>query len=100
MKLEILKRYFDEEDTVMDGQSAEIGGISPDQLKSFIERLEKLEEEKATVSGYIRDVFAEAKAEGFDPKIIRRVLKIRSMKYEEVLEEEELVETYLQALKN
>lgn len=84
----------------MAGNTSDIDGISPDQLKSFIERLEKLEEEKATVSGYIRDVFAEAKAEGFDPKIIRRVLKIRKMKYEEVLEEEELVETYLQALKN
>lgn len=83
----------------MERKESEIEGISPDQLKSFVERLEKLEEEKATVSGYIRDVFAEAKAEGFDPKIIRRVLKIRKMKYEEVLEEEELVETYLQALK-
>lgn len=79
--------------------SGDIGGVSADQLKSFIERLEKLEEEKSTVSGYIRDVFAEAKAEGFDPKIMRRVLKLRRMKYEEVLEEEELVETYMQALK-
>lgn len=84
----------------MEGNKNDIEGISPDQLKSFINRLEKLEEEKATVSGYIRDVLAEAKAEGFDPKIIRRVLKIRKMKYEEVLEEEELVETYLQALKD
>lgn len=79
--------------------SNDISGFSSDQLKSFIQRLEKLEEERATTSGYIRDVLAEAKSEGFDPKIIRKVLKLRKMKYEEVLEEEELVETYMQALK-
>lgn len=79
--------------------SDNINGISADQLKSYIQRLEKLEEEKSTIAGYIRDVFLEAKAEGFDPKIMRKVLKIRRMKYEEVLEEEELVETYMQALK-
>lgn len=77
----------------------DINGISADQLKAYIQRLEKLEEDKATILGYIRDTFAEAKAEGFDPKIMRKVLKIRRMKYEEVLEEEELVETYIQALK-
>lgn len=79
--------------------SDDINGISADQLKSYIQRLEKLEEEKSTIAGYIRDVFLEAKAEGFEPKIMRKVLKIRRMKYEEVLEEEELVETYMQALK-
>lgn len=79
--------------------SDNINGISADQLKSYIQRLEKLEEEKSTITGYIRDVFLEAKAEGFEPKIMRKVLKIRRMKYEEVLEEEELVETYMQALK-
>ncbi|MDR0631338.1 MAG: DUF2312 domain-containing protein [Holosporales bacterium] len=80
--------------------SPDISGISPDELKSFVQRIEKLEEEKATVCGYIRDLYAEAKASGFDPKIMRKVLKIRRMKYEDVLEEEELVETYMRALKN
>lgn len=75
-------------------------GIEADQLKSFIQRLEKLEEDKATVTGYIRDVFAEAKAEGFDPKIMRKVLKTRRMKAEEVMEEEELYETYMEALRS
>ncbi len=74
-------------------------GIEAEQLKSFIQRLEKLEEEKATITGYIRDVFAEAKAEGYEPKIMRKVLKTRRMKAEEVLEEEELYETYMQALR-
>ncbi|GHS92675.1 UPF0335 protein [Alphaproteobacteria bacterium] len=78
---------------------AETLGLAADQLKSYIQRLEKLEEEKAIASDGIRDVLAEAKSGGFDPKIIRKVLKIRKMKYEEVLEEEELVDAYLQALK-
>lgn len=73
--------------------------VSSEKLKSYIERLEKLEDEKGTISGYIRDVFTEAKSDGFDVKIMRKVLKIRQMKYEEVVQEEELVETYLQALK-
>ncbi|MDR2464474.1 MAG: DUF2312 domain-containing protein [Holosporales bacterium] len=77
-----------------------VSKISSEELKAFINRLEKLEDEKNTICGYIRDVYSEAKAEGFDPKIMRKVLKIRSMKYEEVLEEEELVETYMQALKS
>ncbi|MDR1908242.1 MAG: DUF2312 domain-containing protein [Holosporales bacterium] len=80
--------------------SGSINSISSDELKSFIERLEKLEEEKSTIGNYIRDVYGEAKSEGFDPKIMRKVLKIRSMKYEDVLEEEELLETYMQALKS
>jgi uncharacterized protein (UPF0335 family) len=80
--------------------NADISGISPDELKSFIQRIEKLEEEKATTCGYIRDLYAEAKASGLDPKIMRKVLKIRRMKYEDMLEEEELVEIYMQALKN
>ncbi|MDR1597989.1 MAG: DUF2312 domain-containing protein [Holosporales bacterium] len=76
-----------------------ISSVSSEELKSFIERLEKLEEEKSTIGGYIRDTYAEAKAGGFDPKIMRKVLKMRSMKYEDILEEEELLETYMQALK-
>lgn len=79
--------------------TTDVTGVSPEELKSFIERIEKLEDEKATIGGYIRDLYAEAKASGFDPKIMRKVLKIRSMKYEDVIEEEELVETYMQALK-
>jgi uncharacterized protein (UPF0335 family) len=78
--------------------SEEIMGVSAEQLKSIVERLERLEEEKATTGGLIRDVLAEAKAEGFDPKIIKKVLKLRKMKREELLEEEELTELYMSAL--
>ena len=56
---------------------SDVGGVSSGQLKSFIERIETLEEEKAAIGEQIRDVFAEAKGTGFDVKIIRQILKIR-----------------------
>jgi len=74
------------------------GGISSAQLKSFIERIERLEEEKAEVADQIREVFAEAKGTGFDIKIIRQVLKIRKMETQERQEQEELLDLYLTAL--
>ena len=51
---------------------SEVGGVSGDRLRSFIERIERLEEEKATITVDIREVYAEAKATGFDPKIMRQ----------------------------
>ena len=75
-----------------------VGGVSSAQLKSFIERIERLEEEKAEIGDQIRDVFAEAKGTGFDIKIIRQVLKIRKMETQERLEQEELLDLYLAAL--
>ena len=72
-----------------------VGGVSSAQLKSFIERIERLEEEKAEIGDQIRDVFAEAKGTGFDIKIIRQVLKIRKMETQERLEQEELLDLYL-----
>ena len=75
-----------------------IGGVSSAQLKSFIERIERLEEEKAAVSEHIRDVFAEAKGTGFDVKTIRQVLKIRKLETQERVEQEELLDLYLSAL--
>lgn len=74
------------------------GGVSGGQLKQFIERIERLEEEKAAVADHIRDVFAEAKSNGFDPKIMRQVLKIRRMDHHERAETEELLTVYLHAL--
>lgn len=76
----------------------QIGGVSSGQLKSFIERIERLEEEKLEVSEQIREVFAEAKGSGFDVKIIRQVLKIRKMETQERQEQEELLDLYLSAL--
>ncbi len=77
---------------------SDVGGVSSGQLKSFIERIERLEEEKAELGDQIRDVFAEAKGSGFDIKIIRQVLKIRKMETQERLEQEELLDLYLAAL--
>jgi uncharacterized protein (UPF0335 family) len=84
--------------TVTAPLSASVGGIAGDQLRSFIERLERLEEEKKGIADDIRDVFAEAKGNGFDIKIIRQILKIRKMKDAERSEEEELLDLYKQAL--
>ena len=77
---------------------SDVGGVSSAQLKSFIERMERLEDEKTGISEQIREVFAEAKGTGFDVKIIRQVLKIRKMETQERLEQEELLDLYLTAL--
>ncbi len=75
-----------------------LGDVSATQLKSFIERLERLEEDKASFVEQIKETFAEAKSAGFDPKIMRQVLKMRRMKQEELAEQETLLELYCQAL--
>ncbi len=75
-----------------------VGGVSTGQLKSVIERIERLEEEKAAIAADIKDVFAEAKANGFDPKILRQVLKIRKMDKADRDEQEAILDLYLSAL--
>ncbi len=77
---------------------SQVGGISSDQLKQFIERIENLEQEKANIAEDIREVYAEAKYNGFDPKIMRSVLKIRKMDSSEREEHEYILDTYLIAL--
>lgn len=72
--------------------------VSSGQLRQFIEKVERLEEEKAELMNTIREVFAEAKGNGFDIKIMRQVLKMRKMKQEDLMEQEELLTLYLQAL--
>lgn len=68
------------------------------QLKAFIERIERLEEEKRTIADDIKDVYAEAKGTGFDGKILRRIVSLRRQDASERREQEELLETYLRAL--
>lgn len=75
-----------------------VGGFAVDRLKSVIARVEKLEEEKASIAADIRDVFAEAKGSGFDTKAIRQILKIRKMEPQEREEQETVLDTYLHAL--
>lgn len=75
-----------------------VGGIDSGRLRSLIERIERLEEEKKGISLDIRDIFAEAKAIGFDVKIMRAVLKLRKMNVADREEQEYLLETYRKAL--
>ncbi len=74
------------------------GGIAVDQLKSIMARVEKLEEEKAAIAQDIKEVFAEAKGNGFDVKAIRKILKIRKMDASERKEQETILDTYLHVL--
>lgn len=75
-----------------------VGGVAVDQLKSIIGRVEKLEEEKTGISADIRDVFAEAKGNGFDVKAIRTIIKLRKMDAQEREEQETVLDTYRRAL--
>jgi uncharacterized protein (UPF0335 family) len=72
--------------------------VSSTQLRQYIEKIERLEEEKAELMDAIREVFAEAKGNGFDIKIMKQVVKMRKMKQEELMEQEELLTLYMQAL--
>ena len=72
--------------------------FAKDQLRSIIERIERLEEEKKTISDDIRDVYAEAKGNGFDVKVLRKIISLRKRDHDERQEEEAILELYLQAL--
>lgn len=72
--------------------------VSTGQLRQYIEKVERLEEEKAELMDAIREVFGEAKGSGFDVKIMKQVLKMRKMKQEDLMEQEELLTLYMQAL--
>jgi uncharacterized protein (UPF0335 family) len=77
---------------------AQIGGISTEQLTSFIERVERLEEEKTELMEHIKDVYGEAKSNGFDTKIMKMIVKIRKMDKDDLEEQEHLLDTYKRAL--
>ncbi len=78
--------------------TTEVGGIAADRLRSLIERIERLEEEKAALGSDIRDIYAEAKSAGFDVKIMRTIIKLRKMNAADRDEQEYLLETYKKAL--
>ncbi|WP_457662742.1 DUF2312 domain-containing protein [Sinorhizobium medicae] len=73
-------------------------GVARDQLRAFIERIERLEEEKKAIAEDIKDVYGEAKSMGFDAKILRKVISIRKQDADERAEQEAILDTYLQAL--
>jgi uncharacterized protein (UPF0335 family) len=72
--------------------------FAKDQLKAFVERIERLEEEKKTISDDIRDVYAEAKGNGYDVKAMRAVVRLRKQDKDERVEHEAILETYMHAL--
>ncbi|MBL8831588.1 MAG: DUF2312 domain-containing protein [Rhodospirillales bacterium] len=74
------------------------GGIAAAKLKSFVERIERLETEKADLAADIREVYAEAKGNGFDTKIMRQVIKLRKMEEPDRKEQDELLDLYRAAL--
>jgi uncharacterized protein (UPF0335 family) len=73
-------------------------GISADQLRQFIERIERLEQEKANIMIDIKEVYAEAASTGFDAKIMRQIIRIRKMDQAELEEQESLLDLYKEAL--
>lgn len=89
-------------DTNRDRES-EVGTSSPtrfakDQLKAFVERIERLDEEKSAISDDIKDVYAEAKGNGFDVKALRTIIRLRKQDADERREAETILETYMHAL--
>jgi uncharacterized protein (UPF0335 family) len=77
---------------------SDAGAVARDQLRSFVERIERLEEEKKTIADDIKDVYGEAKAMGFDAKVLRKVVAIRKQDENDRLEQEAILDTYLHAL--
>lgn len=79
-------------------EATNIHDISGNRLKSFIERIERLEEEKGAIAEDIRDIYAEAKGTGFDPKVMRKIVSLRKTELEKRREEQELLELYMSAI--
>jgi uncharacterized protein (UPF0335 family) len=76
----------------------EVGGIAVDRLRSIIERIERLEEERKALANDIKDIFAEAKSAGFDVKVVRQLISLRKKEPAEVEEQETLLDLYRRAL--
>ena len=72
--------------------------VASNQLRAFIERIERLEEEKKTIAEDIKEVYGEAKAMGYDTKVLRKVVSIRKQDQNERMEQEAILDTYLAAL--
>ncbi|MFT9252010.1 MAG: DUF2312 domain-containing protein [Acetobacter okinawensis] len=75
-----------------------VGGIAADRLRSIVERVERLEEERKGLAGDIKDIFTEAKSAGFDVKVLRQIIRIRKQEPSEVEEQETLLDVYRRAL--
>jgi uncharacterized protein (UPF0335 family) len=76
----------------------DVGGIAGERLRSFIERIERLEEERRALAGDIKEVYAEAKGAGFDAKTMRQIIRLRRMDKDDLDEQESLLDIYKRAL--
>ena len=76
----------------------EVGGIAGERLRAFIERIERLEEERRTLAADIKEVYAEAKSNGFDAKTMRQIIRLRRMDKDDLDEQETLLDIYKRAL--
>jgi uncharacterized protein (UPF0335 family) len=83
---------------VLESPVSETHGLARDQLRAFVERIERLEEEKKTIADDIKEVYGEAKSMGYDTKVLRKVISIRKLDQTERLEQEAVLDTYLHAL--
>jgi uncharacterized protein (UPF0335 family) len=79
-------------------ETTEVQGTTRDQLRAFVERIERLEEEKAALAADIREVYSEAKAMGYDVKTLRTVIRLRKQDESERREQEAMLATYMAAL--
>ena len=86
------------DDDKPDDDKVGAGGIAADRLRSIIERVERLEEERKALGSDIKDIFAEAKSAGFDVKVLRQIIRIRRQEPAEVEEQETLLDVYRRAL--
>jgi len=77
---------------------AEVGGVAVDRLRSFVERIERLEEEKQALAADIREVYSESKGAGFDVKVLRQLIRLRKMDNDDRSQMEEILHVYERAL--
>lgn len=77
---------------------SDVGGVSSERLRSFVERIERLEEEKKALGDDIREVYSEAKGTGFDVKVLRQIIRLRKMDSSDRSEMEEILDVYKRAL--
>ncbi len=83
---------------VSDSPEAQVGGLAADRLRSLVDRIERLTEERKALGSDIKDIYAEAKSAGFDVKVLRQLIRIRQQEPAEVQEQETLLDVYRRAL--
>lgn len=81
-----------------EGASADVGGVAGKRLKAFLERIERLEEEKKGLGDDVKEIYAEAKGVGFDVTTMRRIIKLRKMEPDKIREQDELLSLYRAAI--